>query len=82
MKKIITVAIILAMICCFCACNKQVIDLNYKFNRAEIRHFDGSVEFVDVAKWNDYEDGDVVQIITNDGKKILTHYCNVILYEE
>lgn len=60
-------------------CNMGILDFNYKFDKAEIRHPDGSAETVEVKKWWNYDDGDQVQVLTKDGRIILTHSMNVVL---
>ena len=61
------------------SCNRQVIDLKYKFSRARINWLDGTVKEVKVAKWRDYVDSDQVQVIDEDGTVYYTHSMNVIL---
>lgn len=61
--------------------NRQLIDMQYRFNRAIIRLPDGSVVDGKVSSWMDYDDSDVVQV-TIDGTTYLTHYSNVCLIHE
>lgn len=53
-----------------CACNKQIMDFKYEFNKAIIVH-DNCATIIDVKKWCDYE-GEQIQIITKDGTIIIT----------
>ena len=61
-----------------CGCNKQIIDLNYKFNYAYIQLQDGTVIQGEVDSWTDYEDGDQLQIKMG-GKTYLVHSMNCTL---
>lgn len=60
--------------------NKQVIDINFTFNKALINIGDETIE-VNVKKWNDYE-GEQIQIITDTGKVYLTSANNILLMSE
>ena len=60
---------------------RQLIDTQYRFNRAIIRLPNGEVVDGKVSTWLDYDDSDVVQI-TIDGRTYLTHYSNVCLIHE
>lgn len=80
MKKLISIILVLAMIFAFSACgyNKQIIDLDYKFNYAIIFLPDGTTIEGEVSSWNDYEASDMIQVKI-DGITYLTHSSNVIL---
>ena len=58
-----------------CGYNKQIIDLNYKFDKAYIE----GIGEIEIKNWNDYENSDMIQVIANDGTVYLTHSSNVIL---
>ena len=75
--------LVLALVICgvvLCSCgNRQVgIDTNQTFKRALILWGQEWKE-VSVKNWRDFENGDEVQITTEDGFVYLTHYMNVIL---
>lgn len=77
--KIITIVLLLLILgCIFGACNQQVIDTTYKYNRAIIKMGDEYVE-VQVSSWKDYDDSDSIQIKTTDGTSYYTHLNNVVL---
>ena len=83
MKK----AIIVCMLAIFtvisvagCACNKAVIDLNYKFDYARV-YENGEWNVYEITKWNDYEN-DAICIWTKDGKMIYSSLNNIILYND
>lgn len=59
-------------------CNKQFIDTNFKFDRAQIAMPDGSYIEGKVESWSDFEDGDQLQV-TIDGITYLTSSNNVVL---
>lgn len=73
----ICLALIFA-VCLLSGCNKQLVDVNWRFTTATIDYGDHS-ETYSVKSWNDYENGDVVQIVDTDGHVHLTHYSNVVL---
>jgi hypothetical protein len=82
MKKLFLMVALL-LIACFClagcnGCNKTIFDFDYKFTKAT--YFDGEQwKTVDIARWKDWEDSDILQIELKDGTIILTHSSNVIL---
>ena len=61
-----------------CGYNKQIIDLDYKYNYAIIFLPDGDRIEGKVTSWNDYEQSDMIQVKI-DGVTYLTHSSNVIL---
>lgn len=80
MKKFLCMILILAMVFALMACgyNKQIIDLDYKFNYAIIFLPDGNRIEGKVSSWNDYDASDMIQVKI-DGITYLTHSSNVIL---
>lgn len=58
-----------------CGYNKQIIDLDYSFNKAIIE----GVGEINIKSWRDYDNSDMVQVTSKDGKVYLTHSNNVIL---
>lgn len=79
MKKIlVTIVMLLLAVMCFTACNKTVIDVNYKFTKAYICVGDEWID-VDVDKWNDYE-GEQIQLKLKDGTVLIVHSSDCILY--
>ena len=63
------------------ACNAQVIDTTYKYNKAYIL-LNGEWTEVKVVSWRDYDASDSIQIKTTDGKTYYTHLNNVVLIAE
>lgn len=78
MKKILCALFLAGMLVALTGCNKQLIDLNFKYDSAIIRLPDGSVVSGPVESWTDYEDGDQLQIKIN-GVTYLVHSMNVVL---
>lgn len=80
MKKILCVLLVLAV--CFlligCGYNKQIVDMDYKFNYAVIFLPDGDRIEGKVSSWNDYEQSDMIQVKI-EGVTYLTHSSNVVL---
>lgn len=58
--------------------NKQLIDTNYKFNKAII-DLGNEVITVDVKSWTDYDNSTDYQIITKDGEVYLTNLNKCVL---
>jgi len=80
MKRIFAIILLLTLAAlALTACgNKQIIDLNYKFDRAIISLPNGDVVKGEVQSWTDFEDGDQIQVKI-DGKTYLVHSSNVAL---
>ena len=60
------------------SCNMQLIDLDYKFTKA---HLVSAEKCVSIKSWNNYEDGDMVQITLNDGTTVLGHSNEIVLID-
>ena len=80
-KRIIFVVLVAALVSSFTACNKQIIDTVYKYDRAIIYLPDGAVVDGKVQSWTDFEDGDQIQVKI-DGVTYLVHSSNVVLIDE
>lgn len=74
----ILIAVITIIILILTSCNRQMIDLNYTFNKAII---DGVGE-IEINSWTDYDQSDMIQITDKNGKTYLTHSSKVILIHE
>jgi len=83
MKKIIVVTLsVLMMVVMLAGCgNKDLWDTNYTFDKAIISMPDGTILEGKVSKWNDYEDGDQIQVMIN-GSVYLVHSSNIVLINE
>lgn len=84
MKKIVATlvltVVVLFMVCTLAACgNKDMFDTEYTFTKAVVALPDGTTETYNIKSWTDYEDSDMVQFKTTDGKVYLTHSSNVLL---
>lgn len=77
MKKTLISIIFAATLLTGCG-NYQVIDINYTFNYAIIE----GVGEVKVKSWVDYDDSDMVQVVTEDNVAYYTHGSNVILIKK
>lgn len=80
-QRIIFVMLVVALVSSLTACNKQIIDTTYKYDRAIIYLPDGTVVDGKVQSWTDFEDGDQIQVKV-DGKTYLVHSSNVVLIDE
>ena len=82
MKKIIFVVIMLIMlVAVMSGCNRAMFDTHFAFDEAMVALPDGTFVKGPVSSWNDYEDGDQLQV-TIDGVTYLTHASNVVLIDK
>lgn len=81
MKKlaIIVSGIILAV--SLVACNKQVVNLTYSYERAIISLPNGEIVEGKVQSWTDFKNGDQIQVRI-DGVTYLLHTSQVVLISE
>lgn len=81
MKKNFLISV-LSVLCVFAmaGCNKQMIDLNYSFDKAYVK-IGEEWQDVEIKTWTDYEDGEQIQIKLKDGTVLLVHSANCILYK-
>lgn len=61
--------------------NQQLFDTTYTFDHAIVSLPDGTVVKGEVDSWNDYEDGDQIQVKI-DGVVYLVHSSNIALMNE
>ena len=81
MKKVIFVILAIVMAVVLSGCNKQIVDLNYKFDKVYIRLPHGQCVEGRLDGWLDFEEGDQIQVKVN-GKTYLTHISNVVMVNE
>ena len=81
MKKIIVLILVLAALLTFTACNKQMVDLTYSYERAILSLPNGEIIEGKVSSWTDFEDGDQIQVRI-DGKTYLVHSSNIVLISD
>ena len=81
MKKILAIALALVLMLTFTACNKQMVDLTYSYERAILSLPNGEVIEGKVSSWTDFEDGDQIQVRI-DGKTYLVHSSNIVLISD
>lgn len=79
-KIFITVSSVF-MVFTMAGCNKQMVDLTYSYDYAIIGLPNGEVVEGKVQSWNDYEDGDQIQLKI-DGTMYLVHSSNVVLMKK
>ena len=80
-KMIVFVMLVTALVLSFTACNKQIVDTVYKYDRAIIYLPDGTVVEGKVQSWTDFEDGDQIQVKI-DGVTYLVHSSDIALIKE
>ena len=82
-KRIITVIatiVLLIITCLLTGCNKQIIDLDYSYDKA-VCHIGNEIKEIQIKSWNDY-DGEQLQIKDKDGNTYLVSSFNCILVNE
>ena len=81
MKKILALVFTLVLAVSLAACNRQLLDTTYSFERAIVYLPNGEVIEGKVTSWKDYEDGDQIQVKI-DNKTYLVHSSNIVLISE
>ena len=81
MKKILAIVLVLILMLTFTACNKQMVDLTYSYERAVLSLPNGEIIEGRVSSWTDFEDGDQIQVRI-DGKTYLVHSSNIVLISD
>jgi hypothetical protein len=74
MKKLLIIVIFLLIL--FTGCNKQIIDLKYKFDSV---HLYEAKKCYKIKSWRDYDDSDQLQVILEDGTTIVLHSTDCAL---
>lgn len=62
--------------------NIQIWDMTFSFERAIIQVPGGRIIDGKVISWNDFDDGDQIQVKMDDGHTYLVHASNVCLISE
>lgn len=81
MKKLAIIVSSIVFAVSLVACNKQVVDLTYSYERAIISLPNGEIVEGKVQSWTDFEDGDQIQVKI-DGVTYLLHASQVVLISE
>ena len=80
MKRFLaTIVALLIPVMCLTGCNQQVLDFNYRFDKAYVKIGDQWKD-VEIKTWTDYEEGDQFQLTLKDGTVLIVHSTNLILY--
>ena len=80
-RKLIAIMVALILIVSMTACNVQMVDTTWSYERAIIFLPDGEKIEGRVSSWLDFEGSDMIQVKI-DGKTYLTHSSNVILISD
>ena len=81
MKKLAIIVSSIVLAVSLVACNKQVVDLTYSYERAIISLPNGEIVEGKVQSWTDFEDGDQIQVKIN-GVTYLLHASQIVLISE
>lgn len=79
--RLIFLTLTLLILVCATGCNKQVLDLTYKYDQAIISLPNGEIVDGKISSWKDYADGDQIQVKIN-GKTYLVHSEDIVLISE
>lgn len=83
MKKLITLAVVSAMLLAVTSCgNMNLLDTNYTFTKAIIAMPDGTSLTVEIDQWKDFVESEQIQIIAKDGTVYLVSTFNAVLINE
>ena len=82
MKKTIALFMILVALLSMSGCNRDVVDIVWRYDYAIIALPDGTSKKVEIKSWTDYEDGDQIQITATDGTVYLVHSTDCVLVRE
>lgn len=77
-KKLSIILAAVMMAATIAGCNKQVVDMTYKYDSAIISLPNGDIVEGKVTSWTDFEDGDQIQVKI-DGVIYLVHSSNIVL---
>lgn len=77
MKKLLLTLLVAATLT-ITGCNKQIVDLNYKFAKVHVFETHRCYE---IDSWTDYEDGDQIQVGIKGCGKVLFHSNQIALIE-
>lgn len=77
MKKCIAVFLATIAMAVLCGCNRQMIDLTYSYDYAQIKMPDGTIVEGKLDSWRDY-DGEQVQVVI-DGVTYLVSSMNLVM---
>ena len=81
MKKLAIIVFSIILAVSLAACNKQVVDLTYSYERAIISLPNGEIVEGKVQSWTDFADGDQIQVKI-DGVTYLLHASQIVLISE
>lgn len=77
MKKIM---LILGTVLCLTGCNREIIDLDYSYDKA-VCNIGGKYQEIEIKSWKDYE-GEQIQLKDKNGKTYLVNSINCTLINE
>lgn len=80
-KKVMVAMMLVATVVGLTACNQQIFDTTYTYDRAIISLPNGEIVEGKVTSWTDFADGDQIQVKI-DGKTYLVHSVNIVLISE
>ena len=81
-KVIVTSLLAYSMLGLTACGNKDIIGLQYTFNKAEVQLLDGTIVKGKVKQWTRGDGSDTIRVTFEDGGEYLTHSSRVTLYNE
>jgi hypothetical protein len=79
MKRIKLLGLLLVSSLALTGCNKQLVDLNYRYTKVHIYETNTCY---DISSWTDYEDGEQLQVHIKGKGKILISSTSCFLVED
>lgn len=77
MKKFITIFLATVAMAILCGCNRQIVDLTYSYDYAQLKMPDGTIVEGKLDNWHDY-DGEQVQVVIG-GVTYLVSSVNLVM---
>ena len=77
MKKFIAIFLATVAMAILCGCNRQMVDLTYSYDYAQLKMPDGTIVEGKLDSWHDY-DGEQVQVVI-DGVTYLVSSVNLVM---
>lgn len=81
--KLITMSILLVLLTTLLSgCNKDIMQMNFKFEKVIIKLPNGEIVEGEVEEWTTYDAKDMVKVKIKGGKMYLGNSENIILYND
>ena len=79
MKKILLFVVTILSVVTLSACNAQVFDFNYEFEKV---HLVSEHKCIEIKSWKNFDDSDMVQLTLKDDTVVLGHSNEIVLIKD